>query len=590
VDASTTRPGGLPAAGAAPPFFFRSIIDFFRVLPGAAQRFWVLVIATGAFSGLAAGALLWVLKQVQALAWPTADRFAGAVELAPPLQRVLVPAAAGVVISVVALLWRRPVGGHGTGRVLEAIWHRNRHLRLGQTLLRGVLSVFVVGMGASLGREGALVTSGAATGSWLADRLRVDDRQTRVLVACGAASGIAAAYDTPIGGALFGLEVLLGSFALELLGPIVVSCVVATAVSRILPGAHMEYVIPDYELLRPGELLPALALAPLLGLASAIYVRVMAATETALVRLPRWTAPVLPALTMTAIGLAAIRFPEVLGNGFDTVHAMLLGTLPLEALLVFPALKLVASALCAGSGVPGGLFTPSLFYGAAIGGATGEALALAFPGLAPPGALALVGMAGVLAGTTHAAVSSVLIIFEMTGDYGVILPLMLSAAIAAATSKAIEPDSLYTASLRRRGVRLPELPAPQWLRRTPVAALVVPNAERAAPQARFDHVLRQLLALAPGHDLYVASEDGVLLGVLRIDALKGNIPDQADLEMIVASDVMDPTVQPITTSMSLAEVAERFSGSDLERLPVVDERRRLVGTVAMRDLLALGRF
>jgi CIC family chloride channel protein len=293
---------------------------------------------------------------------------------------------------------------------------------------------------------------------------------------------------------------------------------------------------------------------------------------------------------MTTIGLAAIRFPEVLGNGFDTVHAMLLGTMPLEALLVFPALKLVASALCAGSGVPGGLFTPSLFYGAAIGGAAGEALALAFPGLAPPGALALVGMAGVLAGTTHAAVSSVLIVFEMTGDYGVILPLMLSAAIAAATSKAIEPESLYTASLHRRGVRLPELPAPQWLRRTPVAALVVPDAERATPAARFDHVLRQLLALGPGHDLYVTGEDGVLLGVLRLDALKGTISDQAHLEMILASDVMDPSVQPITTSMTLAEVAERFSGSDLERLPVVDERRRLVGTVAMRDLLALGRF
>jgi CIC family chloride channel protein len=590
VDAKTTRPGGIPAAGAAPPFFFRSIVDFFRVLPGAAQRFWVLVIATGAFSGIASGALLWVLKLVQGLAWPDAGgSFVASVEAASPLRRVLVPAAAGLVISLVALLWR-PVGGSGTGRILEAIWHRNRHMRLGPTLFRGLLSIFAVGMGASLGREGALVSSGAATGSWLSDRLRIDDRQARVLVACGAASGIAAAYDTPIGGALFGLEVLLGSFALELLGPIVVSCVVATAVSRILPGAHMEYVIPEYELLRPGELLPALALAPLLGLAAAIYVRVIAATELALVRLPRLALKLLPALALAAIGLASIRFPEVLGNGFDTVHAMLLGAVPLQALLVFPAVKLLATAVCAGSGVPGGVFTPSLFYGAAIGGAAGEALAHAFPGLAPPGALALVGMAGVLAGTTHAAVSSVLIIFEMTGDYGVILPLMLSAAIATATAKAIEPDSLYTASLRRRGVRLPELPAPAWLRRTPVAALVVPGAERTSAAARFDGVIRQLLALAPGHDLYVTDGDGVLLGVLRLDALKGTIPDQAHLEMILAADVMDRTVQPITTTMSLAEVAERFAGSELERLPVVDERQRLVGTVAMRDLLALGRF
>jgi len=586
----STRPGGTPAAGAAPPFFFRSIHDFFRVLPSTDRRFWVLVVATGAFSGLAAGALLWVLKQVQRLAWADADRFVAAVEASSPLRRVVVPAIAGLVISLVAFVWKRPVGGHGTGRILEAIWHRGRHMRLGQTLLRGVLSVFAVGMGASLGREGALVTTGAATGSWLADRLRVDERQTRVLVACGAASGIAAAYDTPIGGALFGLEVLLGSFALELLGPIVVSCVVATAVSRIMPGTHLEYIIPQYELLHPSELLPALALAPVLGLASAIYVRVMSWTETALRGVPRWMAPVLPAVALTGVGLMSIRWPPVLGNGFDSVHAMLLGTMPLEALLVFPALKLVASALCAGSGVPGGLFTPSLFFGAAIGGAAGELLALAVPGLAPPGALALVGMAGVLAGTTHAAVCSVLIVFEMTGDYGVILPLMLSAAIAAATSRAIEPDSLYTGSLRRRGVRLPELPAPEWLRRTPVATLVVPGAERVAPTVPFDALVKKLIALAPGHDLYVTTEDEELLGVLRLDALKGTISDQAHLEMILAADVVDRTVQPITTTMSLAEVAERFGGSDLERLPVVDERRRLVGTVAMRDLLALGRF
>jgi CIC family chloride channel protein len=257
---------------------------------------------------------------------------------------------------------------------------------------------------------------------------------------------------------------------------------------------------------------------------------------------------------------------------------------------VFPVLKLVASALCTATGVPGGLFTPSLFYGAAIGGAAGELLALIFPGLAPPGSLALVGMAGVLAGTTHAAVSSVLIIFEMTGDYGVILPLMLSAAIAAATSRAIEPDSLYTAPLRRRGLKLPELPRPDWMRRTPVAALVVDDAERIPPTMPFEAVVKKLLALAPGHDLYVTAADGELLGVIRLDALKGTISDQALLGMILAADVVDREVTPITTAMPLTDVAARFSETDLERLPVVDDRRRLVGTVAMRDVLARGTF
>ena len=581
-------PKGVPG-GTAPPFFFRTLRDFLRVLPGAAQRFWVLVIATGALTGLGSGALLMALSAVQRLAWPPADRFTDAVQAASPLQRVLVPTSAGLLVAVVMLLWRRPLGGHGTARILEAIWHRPE-LSLPRALARGLLSIASVGLGASLGREGALVQTGAATGSWLATRLGVSERQARVLVACGAASGIAAAYDVPIGGAVFGLEVLLGSFALELLGPIVVSCVVATAVARTLPVPHPAYVIPEYALLRPGELLLGLALAPVLGVASAAYVRVMGWVEVRFDRLPPRAKPLLPVLGMAAVGVLSLRFPAVLGNGFDTVHEMLLGAVPLELLLVLPLVKLAATAVCAGTGVPGGLFTPSLFFGAAIGGAAGELLALAFPGLAPPGALALVGMAGVLAGTTHAAVSAVLILFEMTGDYAVILPLMLSATLAAVTSRAIEPDSLYTAPLRRRGVALPELPRPEWLRAIPVAALVDGEAERVPPTLAFDALVKKLLTLPPGHDLYVTDAQGGLLGVVRLDALKGTISDQADLGMIVAADVVDREVQPITTSMSLAEVAARFGESDLERLPVVDADRRLVGTVGMRDLLARGTF
>jgi len=590
VDASPehTVTGNAPQAG--PSLFFRSVRDYLRALPGGAQRFWVLVIATGALSGLGSGALLFILGAVQRAAWPAAGSFVEAVGASSPTRRILVPALAGALVGLVAVVWRKPLGGHGTARIIEAIWHRGRELVLGRTLLRGLLSIVSVGAGASLGREGALVQTGAAAGSWLAARLRVSDQRARVLVACGAASGIAAAYDVPIGGALFGLEVLLGSFALELLGPIVVSCVVATAVSRTLPVPHPTYAIPEYALLQPRELLLGLALAPILGLASVLYVRVMGWVEVRFDRLPRWTTPFLPVLGLGAVGAIAVQFPAVLGNGFDTVHQMLLGAVPLHLLLVLPLLKLLASAVCAGTGVPGGLFTPSLFFGAAIGGAAGELLALAFPGLAPPGALALVGMAGVLAGTTHAAVSSVLILFEMTGDYGVILPLMLSATLAAVTSRAIEPDSLYTASLRRRGVALPELPRPEWLRTTPVSVLVASDAEHVSPTMPFEPLIKKLLGLAPGHDLYVTSGEGSLIGVIRLDALKGTISDQADLGMIVAADVVDRGVATVTTTMTLAEVATRFSETDMERLPVVDESNRLVGTVAMRDLLARGSF
>jgi len=590
ADHPGTAAPGESAARRGPAFLLRSASEFLRTLPGTRQRFWVLVVATGALSGLGAGALFLVLDLVQRIAYPGAATFQAQVEAATPLRRVLAPLAAGVLVSVAAILSRQRVAGHGTAGIIESIWHRGGVLSLGRALLRGLLAIVAVGAGASLGREGALVQTGAASGSWLAQRLRVPDRQARVLVACGAASGIAAAYDVPIGGALFGLEVLLGSFALELLGPIVVSSVIAVTVARTLPVPHLAYHVPHYELLRPGEILLGLALAPVFALASVLFIRVLARLEALLERVPRRLAPLLPPLAMLAVGVASIRWPQLPGNGFDTVHSALLGQIPLALLLALPFLKIAATSLCSASGVPGGLFTPTLFMGATLGGAVGALFSSIWPGLVPGGALALIGMAGLLAGTTHAVFSSVVIIFEMTGEYGVILPLMLSAAIAASVSRKLEPDSLYTAPLRRRGASLPDLPRPAWLRTTRVAALVSDAAERVAPTLPFDQVIRKLLSLPAGHDLYVTAEDGELLGVIRLDALKGTISDRSHLGMIVAADVVDRKVQPITAAMTLREVAHLFQEGEQERLPVVDERRRLVGTVSMRDVLALGRF
>jgi CIC family chloride channel protein len=433
---------------------------------GAERRFWVLVVATGAAAGLGAVLLLWLLRAVQRLAWGATEStsFLPAVQSAGTAQRVLVPALAGVLVAVVTLLARSPVGGHGTAGIIEAIWLKEGLLSLPRALLRGTTSIIAVAMGASLGREGALIQTGAAFGSALGRRLGVSPQQARLLVACGAASGIAAAYNVPIGAALFGLEVLLGSFALELLGPIVASCVVATLLSRTLVASHPTYVIPHYELLTLPEVLLSLAVfGPLLGVASAAFVKVLDGFSATLSRVPVKVRPFLPIPAMAALGAAAIAFPELLGNGYETANAALLGQVGLSLLLALPLLKLLSTALCSGAGVPGGLFTPSLFVGALLGGGAGELIHRVWPASAPSGAYALVGMAGILAGTTHAAVSSVLIVFELTGNYDVILPLMLVCAVSAAVSRRLVPDSIYTSVLRRRNVEPPDLPKPGWL-------------------------------------------------------------------------------------------------------------------------------
>ncbi|RKH09618.1 CBS domain-containing protein [Corallococcus sp. CA053C] len=584
-----------PAAGAVHPDlrtgepspWLRRIL---RSLLGQERRFWVLVVGVGLISGLGAVALLAVLRFTQHLFWQSnAEHFLEGALASPGWRRFLVPVLGGALVTLVSLLVGQPLRGHGTAGIIESIWVKSGRLPFPRALLRGFVSIIAVALGAPLGREGALLQTGAASGSALSGWLRLGPGQARVLVACGASAGIASAYNVPIGAALFGLEVLLGSFALELFGPIVVSCVVATVVSRTLIADHPSYVIPHYALTHPRELLLALLLGVLVGGASALYVRGINVTSDLLDRVPAWLAPFMPLVAMTLVGATALAGPYLMGNGYDSVNMALHGTLPLAMLLILPVAKLAVTSLCAGSGVPGGLFTPSLFFGALLGGAFGMVVEQVLPGGAPSGAYALLGMGAVLAGTTHASVSAVLMIFEMTGDYDLILPLMLAAVVAAVVSRHLEPESLYTSVLVRRDVRVPAS-VPHWLREEGVRSLLSPATQRVPPSAPFDEVVVLLLEQPPGADLYVTDTEGRLLGVITLDALKGHLPDHSLLQATVAADVMDTGVQPITPDLSLAEVASRFGHTLLERLPVVDHGRRLLGSLSKGDLLKRGRF
>lgn len=580
-----------------PRAFYHSTVEFLRDLPGTAKRFWILVVLTGLSAGLGAVFLVKFLAWIQTWAWGASAHGAGghgellgAVMSSGAWRRVLVPVAGGMLVVITSLIARQPLRGHGTAGIIESIWVRSGRMPLARALFRGVVSIAAVGMGAPLGREGALLQTGAATGSSLARKLKIPADQARLLVACGAAAGISAAYNVPIGGALFGLEVLLGSFALELFGPIVVSCVVATVVSRVLIADHPSYIIPHYTFTNPRELLLAVGFGPVLGLASALYVRTVNTFSVLLEKVPAIVALFLPLAAMTGVGLSALWLPELLGNGYDSVNAALLGHVPITLLLVLPFAKMVATSVTAGAGVPGGLFTPSLFYGALIGGALGKLAGLIWATNVPSGAYTLMGMAAVLAGTTHASVSSVLIIFELTGSYEVILPLMLSSVISAAVSRRLEPESLYTSVLKRRNVSLPESPHPSWLRSTSVSMLLEDEPVVVAPNAPFDEVVVKMLDAPAGHDLYVTGKNGRYMGTLVLDELKGHIPDHSLLSMTVAADVMDIRIKPVQLDLSLSEVAIRFSNTSLERLPVVDRNRKLLGTISKGDVLRHGRF
>jgi CIC family chloride channel protein len=410
--------------------------------PGAVG-FWLAVLLTGGATGISAAALMRLLELVQHLAWPGPGTLLDAAARAGAWRHILVLLGAGAITGAGQIVLRRLSSGNSID-ITAAIWFSAGRLQRLRTLGSAVLSIVIVGMGASLGREGAPKQAGAVIADALSDRGRLSDEQRRLLVACGAGAGMAAAYGVPLGGALFALEVLRGVLSLRLVLPALMASLIATTVSwLVLPDAP-TYPIPDY----PGSvsmIIWALLVGPVAGLVSVGFVRVIAWANRN--KPTGWRRLLAPALALGLLGLVSIWFPQLLGNGEDIVELVLTDQIPFALLLALLALKPAATILCLGSGAPGGLFTPTLAMGALLGGALGHAWSWFAPGV-PAGAFAVVGAAAVLAATTQGPISAVVLMMELTGRArSLIVPLMLAVVIATLVSRTIEPRSIYEARL-----------------------------------------------------------------------------------------------------------------------------------------------
>jgi CIC family chloride channel protein len=426
--------------------------------PGAIP-FWSAVLFTGAGTGFAAVALTRLLEVVQRLAWNgSGTSLLDAAEHAGAWRHILVLIGAGLVTGAGQMILRKLSSGNGIDTT-AAIWFHAGRMPALRTLGSAVLSVIIVGMGVSLGREGAPKQAGAVFANFFSDRVRLSDEQRRLLVACGAGAGMAAAYGVPLGGALFALEVTRGVLALRYVLPALVTSVVATAVSWLwLPDAP-TYLIPAYRS-SVSSLTWALVAGPIAGIVSVGYVRAITWADRN--KPEGWHRIALPVLVLGVLGAAAIPFPQLLGNGKDVSELLFTNQVTPVLLLILLALRPLATVLCVRSGAPGGLFTPSLTVGALLGAVLGHAWTWIWPGV-PPGMFALLGAAAVLAATTQGPISTVVLIMELTGrDRSFIVPLLLVVAIATLVARSIEPRSIYDAKLtdaeleeRRKARELP---------------------------------------------------------------------------------------------------------------------------------------
>ena len=414
----------------------------------AAARFWLVVLLTGAGAGIAAAALTRLLELVQHWVWPGPTLLDAAAN-ADAWRHVLILLGAGVLTGAGQIILHRLSSANGID-ISEAISRFAGRLPTWRTLGSALLSVLLVGMGASLGREGAPKQAGAVIANSLADRARLSDEQRRLLVACGAGAGMAAAYGVPLGGALFALEVLRGVLALRLVLPALLACAVATGISWLaLPNAP-TYLIPSYPT-SPSIVVWALLFGPMAGLVSVGYVRMIAwADRHKPEGGPRLIAPI---IALGLLGIGSIAFPQILGNGKDIAQLAFTGQVAPLLLLCLLLLKPAATVMCLGSGVPGGLFTPTLALGALLGGVLGYPWAWLWPGV-PPGLFAVIGAAAVLAASTRGPISAVVLIVELTGrDRSFILPLLLAVGTATVIARTVDRRSIYDARFTDQEVR-----------------------------------------------------------------------------------------------------------------------------------------
>jgi len=413
------------------------------LLPGAG-RFWLAVLLTGVGTGIGAAALTRLLEVVQHFSWKgSGTDILDAAAHAGAWRHIFVLLCAGLVTGAGQIILKRLSSGNGIDTT-AAIWFHAGRMPALRTLGSALLSILVVGMGASLGREGAPKQVGAVMANFFSDKEDMSDEQRRLLVACGAGAGLGAAYGVPLGGALFALEVMRGKLALRYVLPALFASVIATGVSWLaLPNAP-TYAVPVYPS-SASVVVWALLAGPIAGLVSVGYVRVITWADRN--RPQGWRRLTAPIAALGLLGAVSIWFPQILGNGKDISQLAFTNQVAPILLLTLLFLKPAATVLCMRSGTPGGLFTPSLTVGALLGGVLGHAWGWLWPGV-PPGLFALLGAGAVLAATTQGPISTVVLMMELTGrDRSFILPLLLAVAIATITARTVEPRSIYDARL-----------------------------------------------------------------------------------------------------------------------------------------------
>ncbi len=546
-----------------------------------------LVVGVGA--GLGAVVFRRLIDGMQSLAY---DGLGGLLAGIAPFHLLIIPAVGGLIFGPLIYRFAREAKGHGVPEVMEAVALRGGRIRPRVAVIKSLASAICIGTGGSVGREGPIAQIGSALGSTIGQALHLSDERVRNLVACGAAGGIAATFNAPIAGALFALEVILGQFHAVYFGAVVISAVTADVVAHAFEGDLRAFIVPAYMLVSPWELVLYALMGALAAVAAVIFTRLLYLSEDVWDKLhfPEYFKPVLGGLLLGVVGILTFKidgYPRAFGVGYDSIGHALFNRLTLQVTLALLLIKLLATIITLGSGGSGGVFAPALFMGAMLGNAFGQVANQLFPTItAPPGAYALVGMSAFFSGAAHAPITAILILFEMTGDYRIMLPLMLATVMSTLVSRVINRESIYTLKLSRRGVHLQQGHDIDVMQSVTVGEAMTTDIDVVTLNMPLEK-LENKFARTHHHGFPVVDDAGELIGIVGIQDMERALAREPIAEKTVADIATIQDLQVAYPYEPMWKALRRLGARDVGRLPVVaqEESRQLVGIVRRSDII-----
>ena len=562
----------------------RSILKFLRTNEHGIMA--VLAVFVGLAGGFGAVGFRYLINFFQSLAYGSDGNLLDLVQSIPWYLRVSIPALGGLIVGPLVYFWAREAKGHGVPEVMEAVALKSGLIRKRLVVIKSLASAICIGTGGSVGREGPIVQIGSAIGSTIGQMLKISADRMRTMVGCGAAAGIAATFNAPIAGSMFALEIILGDFGLATFSPIVISSVIATAVSRHFLGDAPAFIVPAYELVSAWEFPLYVTLGLFCALVAVTFTKTLYRMEDIFdgLKFPEYLKAVIGGVIL---GVISLLFPQILGVGYGAIDLSLSQSYAWWLMLVLVLCKIMATSITIGSGGSGGIFAPSLFIGAMAGGFFGAIVHNFLPSVtASPGAYSIVGMGAVVSATTHGPLTALLMLFEMTGDYKIILPLMITCIISNIVGRQFLKESIYTLKLLRRGINLEEGKEVNVLKSIKVNE-VMNNEVETITEALSLERLAEIISKSKYNSFPVVSDGNKLTGILSFFDYNEAIFDENLKGLVVAKDIATLDVVTISTDDNLYNALEKITFKDFSILPVVspDDPTKLTGVLTRRDIM-----